>query len=230
MDEWCDKIFTIENHSQNTGGIMSTEVLSYFLKNSDRRVRLGFQVVLQCAPFLKGLKVSCVISVAEQLYGELEELFRDMEIKYHMLSCSEGRCLVLFYRPEELERYLRQEETYSLLEGYGYAGMNLTEMLNRLSARMEEFACRSMGFPHEVGVFLGYPVKDVRGFIENEGKRYLMIGYWKVYSDLADARMIFKEYDRAKDCAVNEFLSGKSVWDIALDQKWRAGSEKVYRR
>ena len=57
-----------------------------------------------------------------------------------------------------------------------------------------------------------------------------MIGYWKVYSDLADARMIFKEYDRAKDCAVNEFLSGKSVRDIALGQKWRAGSEKVYRR
>ena len=84
-----------------------------------------------------------------------------------------------------------------------------------------------MGFPHEIGVFLGYPVKDVRGFIENEGKRYLMIGYWKVYSDLADARMIFKEYDRAKDCAVNEFLSGKSVRDIALGQKWRAGSEKA---
>ena len=41
---------------------MPAEVLSYFLKNSDRRIRLGFQVVLQCAPFLKGLKVSCVIT------------------------------------------------------------------------------------------------------------------------------------------------------------------------
>ena len=32
-----------------------------------------------------------------------------------------------------------------------------------------------------------------------------MIGYWKVYSDLAGARMIFKEYDRAKKCAVMSF-------------------------
>ena len=37
---------------------MPAEVLTYFLKNSDRRIRLMFQVVLQCAPFLKGLKVS----------------------------------------------------------------------------------------------------------------------------------------------------------------------------
>lgn len=42
---------------------MPTEVLSYYLKNKDRKVRLGFQVILQCAPFLKGLKVSGLISM-----------------------------------------------------------------------------------------------------------------------------------------------------------------------
>lgn len=68
--------------------------------------------------------------------------------------------------------------------------------------------------PHEIGAFLGYPADDVKGFIENRGNRYLMIGYWKVYSDLAKARMIFKEYDRAKDCAVNEFITGKSIREI----------------
>ena len=72
-----------------------------------------------------------------------------------------------------------------------------------------------MGFPHEIGIFLGYPVEDVRGFIENEGQKYLMIGYWKVYKNLSRAKMIFNEYDRAKDCAVNEFLTGKSLREIA---------------
>ena len=43
-----------------------------------------------------------------------------------------------------------------------------------------------------------------------------MIGYWKVYGDLANARMIFKEYDRAKACAVNEFITGKSIREIAV--------------
>lgn len=195
---------------------MSTEVLSYFLKNSDCRTRLGFQVVLQCAPFLKGLKVSCVISVDSALYGGLSELFENMDISYHRLSCSDGKCLVLFYRPDELDRYLKQPEVNELIREYGYVDMSLEEILGRLSGRIRDFAWRGIGFPHEIGVFLGYPPADVKGFIENGGKKYLMIGYWKVYSDLAGARMIFKEYDRAKDCAVNEFLTGKSIREIAL--------------
>lgn len=195
---------------------MPAEVLSYFLKNTDRRVRLGFQIVLQCAPFLKGLKVSCVITVDASLCSGLGELFCNMDIAYHMLSCSEGKCLVLFYRPEQLEAYLGSPEVSKLIREYGYADMNLEEMLMRLSGRAADFAARGMGFPHEIGAFLGYPAEDVRGFIENEGRKYLMIGYWKVYSDLAGARMIFKEYDRAKKCAVNEFLTGKSIREIAV--------------
>lgn len=198
---------------------MPAEVLSYFLKNKNRMVRLGFQIVLQCAPFLKGLKVSCVISMEESLYSGLEELLGGMDISYHRLSGSEGKCLVLFYRPEELERFLGSREISALLAEYGYADMTLEEMLERLTGRAADFAARGMGFPHEIGAFLGYPAEDVRGFIENEGRRYLMIGYWKVYSDLAGARMIFKEYDRAKVSAVNEFLTGKSIREIAVSPR-----------
>ena len=195
---------------------MPTEVLSHFLKNSDRKLRLGFQVALQCAPFLKGLKVSCVISLDEELYSCLAELFTGMDVIYHMLSRSDGKCLVLFYRPIEMKAYLADKQVRALLSEYGYSGMCAEEMLLRLSERIRDFSGREMGFPHEIGVFLGYPPEDVKGFIENEGKRYLMIGYWKVYSDLGRARMIFQEYDHAKDCAVNEFLTGKSIREIAL--------------
>lgn len=195
---------------------MPAEVLSYFLKNSDRRVRLGFQVVLQCAPFLKRLKVSCVITVDSQLYTALGELFDGLGIEYHMLSESGGRCLVLFYRPEETEAYLNRPEVRSLIREYGYGSMDLTEMLERLSKRVEECEEKGLGFPHEIGAFLGYPIGDVRGFIQNKGKDSLMTGYWKVYGNVSAAKMIFNKYDRAKDCAVNEFLTGKSIREIVL--------------
>lgn len=211
-----DNIPIVENHSQNIGGIMSGEVLSYFLKNRDRRVRLNFQIALQCAPFLKGLKVSCVISMDTALYGGLAEIFDNMDIAYHRLSCSEGKCLVLFYRPEELRRYLQQTQVQNLMREYGYTDMNVQQMLLRLSERVRNFTGRGIGFPHEIGIFLGYPLEDVKGFIENNGKKYLMIGYWKVYSNPVGARMVFKQYDRAKYCAVNEFLTGKSIREIAL--------------
>lgn len=200
------------------GGIMPAEVLSYFLKNSDLRLRLAFQVVLQCAPFLKGLKVSCVISVDAALYGVLEELFKETEIAWYRLSESEGKCLVLFYRPAELEKYLNSSCVNALAGEYGYGGMPLYEMLRRLKNRVRTFAERGMGFPHEIGIFLGYPEEDIRGFIENRGQRYRMTGYWKVYGDTERAGMIFREYDRAKDCAVNEFLTGKSIREIAAGQ------------
>lgn len=194
---------------------MPAEVLSYFLKNRDLRLRLAFQVVLQCAPFLKGLKVSCVISMDAALTGGLPKLLKDTDIVWRTMSCSEGKCLVLFYRPGELKAHLNSPGIRSLIHEYGYGGISFDQMISRLCGRVEDFADRGMGFPHEIGAFLGYPVDDVKGFIENEGRKYLMTGYWKVYGDLARARMIFKEYDRAKDCAVNEFMTGKSIREIA---------------
>ena len=99
---------------------MPTEVLSYYLKNKDRKVRLGFQVILQCAPFLKGLKVSGLISMENESYSELEEMFSGMEINFYKLSCSEGKCLVLFYRPKEPEEYMNQPKLRELIGQYGY--------------------------------------------------------------------------------------------------------------
>ena len=37
------------------------------------------------------------------LYDGLSELLQDTGIAYRRLSCSEGKCLVLFYRPGELK-------------------------------------------------------------------------------------------------------------------------------
>ena len=195
---------------------MPAEVLSYFLKNRDRRLRLAFQVVLQCAPFLKGLKISCVISLEETLYEELSDLLRDTGILYHRLSCQEGKCLVLFYRPDELERYLNSPKIRSLIREYGYTDTYLERMLNRLHSRVEDFAKRGMGFPHEIGAFLGYPLEDVEGFIENNGQNSLLTGYWKVYSDKERAQKLFRRYDEAREVAIHEVLEGKKFYEIAV--------------
>ena len=157
---------------------MPTEVISYYLKNEDRLVRLGFQVALQCAPVLKGIKISCLISMDARLRPGLPEILMGTDVKYHCLSCSQGKCLVLFYRPDELEQYLKKADVSQLAQEYGYKKEPAKKMLERLSQRVKDFSEKGMGFPHEIGMFLGYPVADIRGFIENEGRKYLMIGYW----------------------------------------------------
>ena len=198
---------------------MPAEVLSYFLKHEDIRLKLRFQIVLQCAPFLKGKKVSCGITMEDSMYNELYNILGGSGISYRRLSAAEGRCLVLFYREKELSEYLNRVGIRSFIREFGYLEMGLDEMLERLSCRTALLSREEIGYPHEIGIFFGYPVEDVQGFIRNAGREYLFLGYWKVYSNPMAAKMIFKEYDQAKVCAVNEFLTGKSIKDIACNKE-----------
>ena len=51
-------------------------------------------------------------------------------------------------------------------------------------------------FPHEIGIFLGYPLYDVDCFIHHKRCKY--VGYWKVYSNLKNAKKQFNRYECAK--------------------------------
>ena len=46
-------------------------------------------------------------------------------------------------------------------------------------------------FPHEIGLFLGYPIDDVVAFIANKGRNCLCCGCWKCYTDAEAARRRF---------------------------------------
>ena len=91
-----------------------------------------------------------------------------------------GRALIYLYRPKALARDLACEDAACLLNGSGYDG---TEPSGCLRCLMDRLQCQKDGFPHEIGLFLGYPPEDVRGFIENETRNYKFTGYWKVYGD-----------------------------------------------
>lgn len=193
---------------------MPVEVLSYMLSNRDIEKRLQFQLILQCAPFLKGIKVACVTNIEEKYLGGLKKVLRDTGIKYKVLIINRGRCLVFFYREGEFLTYLNKREVREFLETYGYQADNLEAVLERLSFRVCQYSCKDICFPHEIGAFLDYPIDDVRCFIEQKGREYLIAGYWKVYHNPEKAQMIFLAYDKAKASAVNEFLTGKSIRDI----------------
>lgn len=199
---------------------MPTEVLSYYLKNKDRKVRLGFQVILQCAPFLKGLKVSGLISMENESYSDWKKCFPGWRLIFINIMLRGKPCP--FLSTQRAGRIYESAKLRELIGQYGYKESNIEEMLAHLSERICECTAQGIGFPHEIGAFLGYPTADVQSFIEKEGRDFIMTGYWKVYSNPEKARMIFHEYDRAKVCAVNEYLDGKNIREIALNQrKWR---------
>lgn len=77
-------------------------------------------------------------------------------------------------------------------------------------------------FPHEMGLILGYPVEDVRGFIENNGQNYLYSGYWKVYENLKEKLELFKSYEAVMNEQVYMLKSGMTLEEIICAENNRS--------
>ncbi len=193
---------------------MPVEVVTFLFSNEYIRKSLQVRIIFQCAPFLKGLKAACMVSVEKEFCQEFQKVFEGTDMEYKILSENKGRRLVFLYRRNELSAYLRRDEVRNFLENYGYSCEDFESALGRLSERVCRYACENRGFPHEIGAFLNYPIEDVKAFIKQGGKGEIMNGYWKVYHNPRRARFIFQAYDKAQTSAVNEYLAGRSIREI----------------
>ena len=71
-------------------------------------------------------------------------------------------------------------------------------------------------FPHEIGLFLGYPVEDVHGFIVNGGKNFCCSGCWKVYCNQCEKEKLFRRYKKCGAVYLRLFQNGRSVWQLTV--------------
>ena len=68
--------------------------------------------------------------------------------------------------------------------------------------------------PHELGVFLGIPIEDVKDFMECTNKKCLLCGYWKVYNNYYAAEKTFKQYDIIKEHTINSFIRSNNAIEL----------------
>ncbi|MBR4626433.1 MAG: DUF3793 family protein [Ruminococcus sp.] len=166
------------------------------------------------APTLLGVKCANLISfdmcegtIAEYLHEFRCRLSENGLTAVQLCRCRE-RALVYIYNPKILTAWLGMPQVQQFLSEYGYTcDMSIEQKLRRLSSRM---SCGS--FPHEIGAFLGYPVRDIRGFIRNSGKNCLLCGYWKVYENAEKARQTFETYDRCRGILFDRLKSGLDLF------------------
>ena len=113
----------------------------------------------------------------------------------------------------QLARALAEPEAAEFLQSCGYpATQELEPLLKELIAR-----CRSgREFPHEIGIFLGYPLKDVRGFIENSAACLAVPrGLWRVAGDPAESLRVMEQY-RCAEQTIQSVLERSVSFDRAL--------------
>lgn len=172
------------------------------------------QVVLQCAPLLTGIKLSNLLNVRADQKEEVFKLFEGSKICCRVLYEFRGRLSILLYRPGMLAAYLDREDVKKLMMSFGYGDLELEEILDRIADGYQEHMDGKRGFPHEIGLVLGYPPVDVEGFIKKGGRDFLYSGYWKVYGNLEDALKTFEAYDRARDYVISMTGNGNEIRDI----------------
>ena len=147
-----------------------------------------FEAVLvrQCAPTLAGMKPGSIfcfnhspLEVSRQKVCQWNKQLAPFGLTVQILLERPGSSsvIVFVYRHDRLEQMLSDDAYQSFLAEAGYAGTNLDGLLEQLSYRLRT----QPEFPHEIGVFLGYPLRDVIGFIENHGRNFTCCGFWKSY-------------------------------------------------
>ncbi len=196
---------------------MSLEAMVQCLSGSDTAKNIQAQVVLQSAPVLKNVRMSCMFTLPSGSFKTICSFLYNSGVRIHCLCRGRGREVLILYRENWLDAYLKQEEIATFLQYSGYQIGSLRKQLQRLGERIAGFYSKTQDFPHEMGLFLGYPLEDVRGFIEHRGAQCKCTGYWKVYSNEEHAKRMFRVFDEAKICAMEEFFfREKSAGDRLL--------------
>ncbi len=168
-----------------------------------------------CAPVLTGIKPANLICLhpddpAEipRLIAEYNAQFQKQGIVFQSFETTGSRFLLLIYKPDALESILRQAGYQAYLIASGYeTGCTLQNALTTLALHLKT----QKSFPHEIGVFLGYPLEDILGFALNKGKNCKYSGYWKVYGDVDKARQIFAAYETCRNMVLTRLANGLSL-------------------
>ena len=192
---------------------MPVEIVNKLATDGENSVEL--RLIIQNAAVLKGKRISGMLFLNDKELARISMKLHNTNISLIILCTCKKRHLVMVYRAKELEEHLRSKEVSDYLREFGYRRDDFISNLIRLHQRMNGFYNKMKEFPHEVGVFLGYPICDLKGFLENKGERYLHSGYWKIYGNLEETRKKFLSYDEARETAIDEFLSGRELESIA---------------
>ena len=178
-------------------------------------------LVEQCAPTLAGIKPASLFRCGRQSAGSLPEIvklwdytlsFAGLRVRILKECPNTGDCMIYVYRPEWVSRLLSEADNLQFLERCGYRQGNTEALLEQLSRRL----CLEREYPHEIGLFLGYPLEDVVGFIENKGWNYTCCGCWKSYGDPEKAQAYFDLCHRCTAQYCELYAGGASVLRLVV--------------
>lgn len=169
-------------------------------------------VIRYCAPTLAAIKTGSLFACVE----ETEQALHESVLSLNRRLCGKGLCILALHwrevsrlmyvcRPRKLACDLKQPRAQAILRGCGYPCGQVNDCLRLLAGRLRT----QEEFPHEIGLFLGYPPEDVEGFMK--GSHAKCVGCWKVYGDAERAQRLFARYARCTSVYLRQYAQGVSI-------------------
>lgn len=159
------------------------------------------------SPVIHGVKPSITMTITRHKnlvdkwnrYGD--RILKKLGLRWAVLRKTQAGSILLIYKRSLVEKAVEALEVREFLMKIGYQSFDADQAVNYLVERYNQYHC-----PHELGIFLGIPLEDVKDFINCSEKKCLFCGYWKVYNNLEYALETFKAYDNAKKEMLYELI------------------------
>lgn len=145
--------------------------------------------------------------------SQIQSFFSDCcKITYRIITTHDGGKRVLFINEKSMDKVLDNKRSINFLKFMGYAqNYELNNYMDELVNRLH-----SEEFPHEIGVFLGYPLKDVLGFMGYGNKELVEIRNWRIYGEKEASYKVYNSFLRDKA------IMKEMVQELSMSQLKRA--------
>lgn len=167
-------------------------------------------IIQNCSPTLAGIKTGSLFAADfANKRDEIESLrswnaiLRQKGLRALPIGAAKERTLVYVYRVSQLRSDLQAPDARRILSERGYNCACPERCIVNLVKRLKD----EPRFPHEIGLFLGYPPGDVIGFINKEKCR--LSGIWKVYGNEEATAKTFARYKKCTRVYKKLFAGGR---------------------
>ena len=162
-------------------------------------------------PVILGSKPAEILNLSskdmnkESKLNDIKSFFSNCsKLTYNVINISDGGIRIIFINKISLSNVLNNKKCLNFLKFIGYPSeYNIDIYINILINKLN-----SKDFPHEIGIFLGYPLKDVVGFMGYGNYKFCKTRYWRVYGD-----------ESISDKICNTFINDRSKMKSLLENK-----------
>lgn len=178
-------------------------------------------LVETCSATLAGLKtgnlVLCPMDDQKVLDEAVRRVNRQLAPRGLMLIPLRKRgdkALLYLVRPDRLKEDLSHHLAKKVLEAKEYPIEHPTLCIRELMRRINE----DEEFPHEVGLFIGYPAEDVCGFMEKGISCAKCIGNWVVHGDEEGAKKRFAQLAKCRKLYMEQYEKNRDFERLIVKQ------------